>query len=403
MSRLIPVAAALAALCAAPPAAADEEAKEPEKAPAPAFSIQVRPYAAVVGGLKGELNLTRPGVVRENRLTTLAVSRFGLKAELADWISAESELEANAGLHGASAWEGQAALQVRNQLVRFHAPRWKVELGRVTDEASVDYYSANVADLLLTDGPTRDPFLFTGFNRGNGILGTFEVLPGLRLSLTLNATNPVAMTGSLPVGGTFNVFERFYLVPYVAVNQVANHYPDDTFHMMLLSPAVLFSTGSGALQAQGEVQLYQVNTNTTRPDDHFIYGFNARAGVRGRLLGGALVPFLNLSFDRNDVLDPLTARVMADKYISFTVGAGADYQYSAGGNGVGVQYVRVQYRQGGGVITVRQYANLGTTFWLTPAVSLGGRLSASLRDELNSGMPTDGELAATVSVRALLL
>jgi hypothetical protein len=399
MTRLIRAAVLGLLSTATAAAAADEEGKADQAPPSPAFPIAIRPFAAVVGGLKGELNLTRPGVVRENRLTTLAVSRFGLRAELADWISAESELEANAGFHGTSAWEGQAALQVRNQLVRLSGARWKVELGRVTDEASVDFHSAHVADLLLTDAPTRDPFLFTGFNRGNGILGTFEVVPGLRLGLTLNAANPVAMTGSLPVGGTFNVFERFYLVPFQAVNQVANHFPDDTFHMMLLSPSVLFA--SPAVEARGEVQLYQVNTNTTRADDHYIYGFNARAAVRARLLDGRLLPFLNLAFDRNDILDPMTARVIPDKYSSLTAGAGVDYQYS-GENGVGVQYVRVQHRQGGGVITVRQYANLGTTFWLTPAVSLGGRLSALLKNELGSGLPVEGELAATASVRALL-
>src|SRR5689334_7577874 len=90
-----------------------------------AADIQIKPYAAVAGGLKGELSLTRPGVTREPRATTLAVSRFGLRADLADWIYAESEFEANAGLHGTSTWEGQAAFQVRNQLLRLYGARWR--------------------------------------------------------------------------------------------------------------------------------------------------------------------------------------------------------------------------------------------------------------------------------------
>lgn len=370
-------------------------------AAAPASAdIQIKPYAAVAGGLKGEFSLTRPGVTREPRATTLAVSRFGLRADLADWIYAESEFEANAGLHGTSTWEGQAAFQVRNQLLRLYGARWKVEVGRVTDEASVDFFSAHVADMLLTDSFTRDPFLFSGFNRGNGVLGTYELLPGLRAGLTLNAANPVATTGSLVIGGTYPPFERFYLVPYQAVNQGPNHFPDDTFHIMIVTPSLLYR--SERVEARAAFQGYVVNTDTTRLDDANIWGFNARANVQLKLLEGKLLPFLNLSFDRNDMLDPSNLRRRVDeKYTALTFGGGVDFNYS-GRNGVGVQYMRISLRQGQGVITALHYANIGTTYWLTPAVSIGGRLAFSQKHELAAGTPDEGERAAFLTLRALL-
>jgi len=372
-------------------------AADPEPAAAPAFNLQLHPTLQVAGGLEGELPYA--GTYRAPRLSTLMVSRFGLRASLAEWIDAESEFEANAGYHGASAWEGQAALSVRNQLIRFHGARWKVELGRVTDEASADYFSQHVADFLIADSFTRDPFLYTGYNRGNGVLGTFDLTPGLRLGLTANAGNPVSMTGSLPIGGAFTPFERFYIQPYQAVNQGPNHYPDDTFQMYLLAPSVIWSVGP--VEVKAEVQGYQVDTNTTSASDWFIYGFNARTSARAKLLDGRLQGFVNLAFDRNDVFDQATARLAPDKYISFCSGIGADFNYS-GKNGVGAQYARIQFRQGGGFITVLQYANLGTTYWLTPNVALGARLAYAVRQELGSGLPDQGNLALFATARAVV-
>src|SRR6478736_6501060 len=90
-------------------------AADPE--PPPGFHVELHPILQVAGGLEGELPYAP--TYRVPRLTTQMVSRFGLRAGFTDWIEAESELEANAGYHGASAWEGQAALSVRDQLIRF--------------------------------------------------------------------------------------------------------------------------------------------------------------------------------------------------------------------------------------------------------------------------------------------
>jgi hypothetical protein len=152
---------------------------------------------------------------------------------------------------------------------------------------------------------------------------------------------------------------------------------------------------------KAEVQGYQVDTDTTNAFDWFIYGFNARASARVKLLGGKLQGFANVAFDRNDVFDQTTKRLSPDKYISFCSGIGADFNYS-GTNGIGAQYVRIQFRQGGGTISVLQYANLGTTYWVAPNVSLGARLAYAVRQELGSGVPDQGDLALFATVRALV-
>ena len=77
-------------------------------------------------------------------------------------------------------WEGQAALQVRNQLLRWTPGRLRIDVGRITDDSSVDFFSAHVADQLLTDAYTRAPLLASGYNRGQGVLLQYELAPGLR-------------------------------------------------------------------------------------------------------------------------------------------------------------------------------------------------------------------------------
>lgn len=364
-----------------------------------AVDIQVEPYGAVAGGLKGELPILRPGLIREPRLTTLAVSRVGVHANLGDWIQIESEFEADAGIHGTSVWEGQAALEVRNQLIRLKPGHWLVEVGRVTDEASVDFFSAHIADMLLTDSATRDPFLYSGYNRGNGVRGTYELIPGLRVGLTLNAANPVSTTGSLVVGGTYPPFDRFYLVPYQAVNQVANHYPDDTFLIYILTPSVLYK--SGIVEAKAAVQLYSADTDTTRFDNALITGFNARGAVQLNLMDGKIVPFGNISFNRNDMLDPNNVlKKQEAKYESLTFGGGVDYNYS-GKNGIGAEFMRVQYHLGPSYITSLNYFNLGTTYWIHPAVALCARASVSVHHEARANSNDDGERALFTTVRAV--
>lgn len=397
-----------------PPALAraqDERPTEPAPAPAPATpglalpALRVQPFATIVGGVKLDTVLQAPTEHREGRVSTIALSMFGLRGSIGDLVTFESVLMANGGtsLHGSSAWEGQASLQVREQLVRVSFDHAVLEAGRVLDEASVNFVSAHVVDTLLQDTATRDPLLYSGLNLGNGVRATYEAVKGFRVGLTFTAGNPVSSTAALQVGGTFPPFDRFYIQPYQQVKQSPNNFPDDTFHMMLLSPAMMLSTD--LVEARAEFQGYVVDTNTNAATDQNIKGYNVRGGVKLKLADEAIVPFANAAVDRNDTVTPTDVSKLApDKYTSIVYGGGVDVNYArrfAGrANGVGAQYDRVQYQVGDGNVTNLHYINVGTTYWVLPQLAVGARFAMWLRNDV--GVHDEGERSALLTMRLVL-
>jgi hypothetical protein len=345
--------------------------------------LNVRPYFLIAGGLKYDLPKGRPEESKQNRVSTFAMGRFGLKANWGDLVSAESELMASGGtsLHGTSAYEGQAALQVRQQTLRLHRGAWRVEVGRFIDEASVDYFSAHVAETFLQDTATRDPLLFSGFNLGNGVRGQLELTPGLRAAIAFNAGNPISTTSSLLIGGPYPPFERFYTQPYQSVSQVPNHFPDDTFHIMMLTPSLMLDTKY--VDARLAVQGFDVNTNTNKEDDDHIRGYNGRGSIRVKLFDGLLVPFASAAYTRNDTLIATDlGKRAADRYQAVNLGGGVDVDVARRfkcaydcADGFGLQYQQVQFQIGDNLVTTNRYANIGGTVWIAPNVSLGARLA----------------------------
>ena len=339
--------------------------------------LNVHPFVLITGGVKADFVLNRGKEERENRVSTYALGRIGVRARYADWLFVESEFMAagGVGLHGTSAYEGQAALQVRQQLIRISKYGFRAEVGRVIDEASVDFFSAHVAESFIQDTATRDPLLFSGFNLGNGVRGTYELLQGLRVGLAFNAANPVATTASLLVGGQYPPYDRFYTQPYQQVNQSANNFPDDSFHIMLLTPSVLLDTRY--LDARVAFQAFDINVNTTSEKDDHIRGYNLRGTLRGKLFNGLLIPFLSSAYTRNDTLVPTDlARRAPDRYQAVNVGGGLDIDIARRfkcshdcADGVGLQYQQVQFQIGEGLVTTQRYVNIGGTYWLSPNVS----------------------------------
>lgn len=370
-------------------------------------TLQINPYAVLVGGLKFDTYIEKAAEHKDARISTIAMSQFGLKGSFA-FLQFHSELMANAGvaLHGTSAFEGQAALQVRQQLVRIASRPFMVEAGRVLDEASLDYYSAHVQDTLLQDTAVRDPLLYSGANLGNGVRGTFEIVPDyLRVGLTFNAGNPVANTASLMVGGSFPPFERFYTQPYQQVSQVPNNFPDDTFHMMVWTPSVLLTTPYIDVRAAG--QIFNVNTNTQSHDDDNINGYNLRVTLRGKIANGMIVPFVNGALTLNDTVNPTNvAQRSPDRYKSRVFGGGLDVNYQHRftcaydcADGIGLQYEQVQFQTGNGPVTGLRYINVGTTYWLIDRLALGARFAFWTQEK--DGDETIGERSGVVTLRAV--
>jgi hypothetical protein len=442
MKRLALLATGLAVVLAASPALSQDEAPPPtppkpgtapsptpspetppvapppEPAPAPggplkALDVKIEPFASIVGGVKVDTIIEATGAGhgaiaaehREGRVSAISVADFGLRGKIGQYVSFISELMANGGtsLHGSSAWEGQAALQVRQQLVRIAVGQWMIEAGRIIDEASLNFLSAHIGDTLYQDTAVRDPLLYSGFNMGNGLRGTFEPVPGFRAGLTFTAGNPTSMSSSLEVGGSFPPFDRIWTQPFQAVQQSPNTYPDDTFHMMVFAPSLMYT--HELFEAKAEFQGYTIDINTNKDDDHPIRGYNIRGGVKFKLLDEKLGLFANGSLDRNDTVDPTNTSVLSpDKFTGLTYGGGVDFNYRkmAPGrfNGIGAQYDRVQFKVGDGNTTNLHYVNVGTSYWLNQWLAVGARFAIWLRNDVD--VHDEGERSFIATLRLAL-
>lgn len=366
----------------------------------PSLTHVVSPFADIVGGVSYETIQPKPGDTAEDRGITLALSRFGLHAELGHGISALSEFEANAGPHGTSAWEGQAALSVRNQYLRVVRGIFDVQAGRITDPSSLDFTSQHVADQLLTDPFTRGALLASGFNRGNGVLAILALAPGLSAGFTLNAANPTSTTSTLVLGGTFPPFSRFYLAPYQYVGRDASTLPADEYHIVVFTPSLLVS--KGVIHAHAALQLFKVNTDTTRTTDQNIDGYNVRLGIEALPFEGRLHLFANGSFVQNEVVDPNDgSKLSGELFTGITLSAGADWNYWKR-NGVGAQLAVVRDQQGMATRATQTFANVGTTWWLAESTAVAARVAIYLRCEeqdATSGCASTGERTFYMTLR----
>jgi hypothetical protein len=372
--------------------------------PATKGAFEIHPFLWVAGGVKGDLEVNRPGTDDKNRLSALSLVDLGFRGSYSDWLTFESEIMANGGfdMHGSSVFEGQASLQVRKQLIHIEKGIWMAEVGRIIDEASVDYFSEHVADLFMEDTATRDPLLYSGFNLGNGLRGTVQVAKGLRLGLTFNAGNIVSTSQTLVVGGTFSPFARIYLEAFGSIANSPQRYPDDTLQTVVLSPAILYDSPHVSFRV--EAQGFQVQTSTTTVAGTALNGVNSRATIRLSFLDDVIAPFANFSYDYNDVIDPASpTAVSINKYEGYVAGGGIDFNYQrkyGHNNGVGLQYEQVENSSGPMTQDIVRYANIGTTYWLAPILAAGARI-AYYGDE-TYGLKAQGEVSGILTLRLVL-
>ncbi len=397
------------------PAELEEAAAEEAEAEAEAdlevagLDINIDPFVTIVGGGYYQHIDNREDLVdeRENRFTTVALSRLGLRASIGDHLSVVSEIELNAGPYGTSVWEGQAAIQVRNQLLRLDYGGLRIDAGRITDPASLDYFSAYVANTLLTDDLTRFPLLVSGFNRGNGVLARYEIFEGFKAGFTVNAGNPTSTTGTVMVGGTFPPFARFYEVAWSNVGRDARGFPTSSFHAMLISPSLTYDHEYFSIQSA--FQWFDVNTNTNTTSDEHINGFNIRGGVQLKFLDGSIRPFFNASRIINETVDPTDTSIIQNEfYEAITLSGGLDFNFAFTGLdvledlGFGLQYASVQEQQGELEVLSRHIFNTGASWWFIPGVaSLDARYGYQLVCE-GDNCGTDEEHRAYLTLKAVL-
>jgi hypothetical protein len=380
--------------------------------PEDASDIHVAPFVTFVGGGHVDVPLRRddPADQREPRFSTPALGRLGMLGTFGSLVTVESEMEINAGPYGTSVWEGQAALQVRNQLIRLSfsdmlfGDDLDLEVGRITDPTSLNFFSRHTANLLLTDDLARTPLLMSGFNRGNGVQARYRIFDQLTFGTTLNAGNPTSSTGTLMIGGTFPPFARFYEVPHSSVGRDARGFPLSSFHVVLLSPSLRWDTEW--VKAQLSTQLFEANTNTNSEKDDAIRGYNVRGGVEVKLFddlfwdnGGRA--FVNASRVSNDVVNPENlAELQPAPYEAMTGSAGLDLDL-IGNSGVGVDGAIVREVEPGRPPEMSVFANAGATWWITSMTSLSGRVGYHTRcEDLTCG--EEGRVGAWLTLRALL-
>ena len=116
----------------------DDEVSTPAPEPVKPPAKWLEPYGAIAGGMRLESLHRAPGQSTGSQNPTVAVSRLGVRGGVGPHITFASEFEAALGGplgYGASVWEGQAAIAIRDQFVRYARGGWSVAAGRSTHEA----------------------------------------------------------------------------------------------------------------------------------------------------------------------------------------------------------------------------------------------------------------------------
>ncbi len=363
----------------------------------------IEPYGAIAGGVRMESLHQAPGQTTGTQNPTVAVSRLGLRGGVGSHVTFASEFEASLGGplgYGASVWEGQAAIAVRDQFVRYENSGFAFAVGRIDDPASFDYVSAHVADLLLTDVYTRDPLLYSGADRGNGLWFSYQLNEHLMAGLTLHSTNPTGITGTLIIGGKLQPFDRPFYLAAAQVGNSQNNLPDQNLHIYFGSPSLTAHWDHVDMKA--EVQAYSLDTQEATTDDQTIRGYNFRLGARTwtETALGKLTGFVNLSRNENEILDPTSSKYrLPELFKSYTVSTGLDLDYDKK-NGVGFQYAMVDTREPD-QHSRQHYLNLGTTYWIEDSLAIGVR-AAVLAQQLSGEAMTTGSRSLFIDARLVL-
>jgi hypothetical protein len=169
-----------------------------------------------------------------------------------------------------------------------------------------------------------------------------------------------------------------------------------------VTPSVMVDHDRIALHAA--VQLFQVNTDTTRSDDQHIDGYNARVSAATKLWQQRARLFANASIVQNEVVDPDDGkRLSGDIYTGTSLGAGVDLTPWRWG-GFGAQAAYLRDTQGARHLADQLFVNLGATYHLASATALGARLALYRRceaaeDPAATACVVDGERSFFLTLR----
>jgi hypothetical protein len=430
VAQAAPAPAAETAPLAAPVKPDPAEKQDPEAlvlgAPTPAtrplFALGsdtyfISPVLSIAGGLHSENILVNPNPGKESRLTTVAIARFGAEGRLGPYVTFRSEFERNIRNHGSGIWEGTASMSVRDQVLRLQ--RWgaTVEAGIILDPASVDYFSAHMGDVLLADKYTRDPLLYSGFNRGQGVQARYSRW-GLTAGLSYTEANPLSSSASYMVGGSFGGNSRFWERP---LGTFRNGQPDDDIHFRVISPSLSYE--HPWFEAKAMAQVFNINYQATSTDDPPLQGYNLRGNVKLKLKGMVpslpfeVTPFFNVARVQNDVVNGVSGyanQLLNTDFNALTLSGGLDV-FLSGRSGVGFNFVRVADHTPSFVpptsttaasepvlTTNTTYFNVGATWWMFDQVALGARVATYDKKIEGKSDLNERDLSAFLTLRMIL-
>ncbi len=386
----------------AAPSAPPIEVKETIGAPAHTGKW-LEPYGAIAGGMHLQSFNNPPNDHTGTQNPTVAISRIGLRGGVGEHVTFASEWEAALGGpqgYGASVWEGQAAIDIRDQWVRYASNGFTIAAGRISDPASFDYVSAHMGDLLYADTYTRDPLLYSGADRGNGLFASYAITDNLTVAGTFHSTNPTGITGTLEIGGKLQPFDRPFYLAAAQVGNSQNNLPDQNLHIYFGSPALLWK--SDLIEAKAEVQMYSLDTQESIDTDQTIRGYNFRFGAKLHFDTplGKLSPFANVSRNKNEILDPVDSKYrLPDLFKSYTVSSGFDLDI-LGKTGIGFSYAMVDTREPDQHVR-QHYFNLGTSYWIEDSFAIGLR-GAVFAQQISGEAMTSGTRSLFVTARMVL-
>ncbi len=347
----------------------------------PEITKKLDPVLNIAGGLRFESLQQLDGETAQARHPTVAVSQVGVRGVLGKHVYFESVFEANMGGpygNGASVWEGQAQMSVLNQYVEYRRDGLGVAVGRLTDESTLNFLSMHSLGLLGRDFYIRNFVIYSGSDAGTGIRARYRMKNGLEAGLTVHSTNPTGLTGTFLIGGELFPYDRPFALAAAQVGRSQDTLPDQNLHVYFATPSLAYR--DDYIEARAAVQVYQLDTQMSTTEDKPIDGFNVRAGVRGKLFGKRLFPFANISYNRNDMLDPMDATVMlSDKYRVYTLSGGLDYNFIPSA-GVGVQYGQIMQKEGAARVR-DHFVNVGSTYFIEDNLSVAVRLGWYVRDD----------------------
>lgn len=377
----------------------------------------ISPVLSIAGGLQSENLLLNPNPGKEGRLTTVALARFGAEGRLGPYVTFRSEFERNLRAHGSGIWEGTASMSVRDQVLRLQ--RWgaTVEAGILLDPASVDFFSAHMGDVLLADKYTRDPLLYSGFNRGQGVQARYTRW-GFTVGLSYTEANPLSSSASYMVGGSFGGNSRFWERPLA---NFRNGQPDDDIHFRVISPSLTYD--SPWLEAKAMTQVFNINYQENTSDDPPITGYNLRGNVKLKLKGMIpalpfeVTPFFNVARVENDVVNSAAGyanQLLETPFDALTVSGGLDV-FLSGRSGIGFNWARVSDHTPSFIpptgsnsssepvlATTTTYLNVGATWWLFDQVALGARVATYTKDIEGKSDFNERDLSAFLTLRMTL-